>query len=156
MKKICFAGILLFSCSTIVPAQQKKQGGNEAARASRQLMGAWTLQWMNGENLDRLYPGRKPNVNINPVLGKIAGFNGCNNYFGNIRVDNHALTLLGALATTKMACKDTDEGKYMSIIGRIKSFTVTDSNRLELITDKGVELKFTRMPKSAPHPKPSN
>lgn len=157
MKKLCLAGALLLSFSTFSIAQQKKQDkGNEAARAAQRLGGAWTLNWMNGEDLNKIYPTRKPIVNINPALGKIAGFNGCNNYFGTIKVNNRELTLTSPLGTTKMACPQVDESKFMNIIGRIKSFVVTDSNVLELVTDKGTELKFSRLPKSSTPQKPSN
>lgn len=157
MKKLFVAASCMLMIAGVAHAQQSRQDkGNEAARAVQRLGGAWTLQWMNGEDLNRLYPVRKPIVSINPALGKIAGFNGCNNYFGTIKVDKRSLTLTSPLGTTKMACTEIDETKFMNIIGRIKSFQVTDSNRLELITDKGVELKFSRLPKSSLPPKTSN
>lgn len=156
MKKLFVAATLLLAVQAVQAQQKKQDKGNEAARAAQRLGGAWTLQWMNGEDLNRLYPTRKPIVNINPALGKIAGFNGCNNYFGTIKVDNKSLSLTSPLGTTKMACTEVDESKFMNIISRIKSFQVNDSNRLELITDKGVELKFTRLPKSSTPQKPSN
>lgn len=157
MKKLCLVAVFLGAYNTLVIAQSKKQEkGNPSAKAVQQLGGAWTLQWMNGEDLNRLYPTRKPVVSINAPMGKIAGFNGCNNYFGTIKVDNHNLTLTSPLGSTKMACPGIDETKFMNIISRVKSFNVSDSNRLELTTDKGVELRFTRLPKSTTPQKSSN
>ncbi|GAA4454033.1 META domain-containing protein [Rurimicrobium arvi] len=150
MRKICAIALLLGSFSMPVVAQTAPHGKEDpVVRSQRLLQGAWTLQWMKGGDVAKLYPAKKPLVSINVAYGKISGFNGCNNYFGTIKVEGDKLFFKGPLGSTKMACDQVDEQKFMSLINEVKTFKVADSNSLELSTAQGVALRFTRLPKKS-------
>ncbi|MGC4058491.1 MAG: META domain-containing protein [Chitinophagaceae bacterium] len=150
MKKICAIALLLGSFSLSAVAQTAHHSKEDRKiSAQRLLQGAWTLQWMKGGDVAKLYPVKKPVVSINVAYGKISGFNGCNNYFGAVKVEGDKLILKGPLGSTKMACDQVDEHRFMSLINDVKTFKIADSNSLELSTTQGVALRFTRLPKNS-------
>jgi heat shock protein HslJ len=64
-----------------------------------------------------------PNFVINLKTMKIAGFSGCNRFFGSITTKNNNLTFHG-MGGTKMACEDfTAENLFITTIPKVKSFS---------------------------------
>ncbi|MEZ4797115.1 MAG: META domain-containing protein [Flavobacteriaceae bacterium] len=64
-----------------------------------------------------------PNFKINLSTLKIAGFSGCNHFFGSISTENNTLSFHG-MGGTKMACPDfTVENLFITTIPEVKSFS---------------------------------
>jgi heat shock protein HslJ len=67
-----------------------------------------------------------PNFVINLKTMKIAGFSGCNRFFGSITTEKNDLTFHG-MGGTKMACEDfTAENLFITTIPEVKSFSFNE------------------------------
>ena len=65
-----------------------------------------------------------PNFIMNLKTLKVAGFSGCNRFFGSFKVENKNLTFHG-MGGTKMACPDfTVENLFITTIPEVKSFSL--------------------------------
>lgn len=64
-----------------------------------------------------------PNFIMNLKTMKVAGFSGCNRFFGSFKVENNNLTF-HSMGGTKMACPDfTVENLFITTIPEVKSFS---------------------------------
>jgi len=68
-----------------------------------------------------------PNFIINLETMKVAGYSGCNRFFGSIATEKNDLTFHG-MGGTKMACPDfTVENLFITTIPEVRSFSFNDS-----------------------------
>jgi len=73
-----------------------------------------------------------PNFVINLETMKVAGFSGCNRFFGTIITQDNSLTFHN-MGGTKKACPDfTVENLFITTIPKVKSFTFKKKNLLFL------------------------
>lgn len=64
-----------------------------------------------------------PNFIMNLKTMKVAGFSGCNRFFGSFKLENNNLTF-HSMGGTKMACPDfTVENLFITTIPEVKSFS---------------------------------
>ena len=74
-----------------------------------------------------------PNFVINLETMKVAGFSGCNRFFGSLTTQENSLTF-HAMGGTKMACPDfTTENLFITTMPRVKSFAFKN-NSLQLLS----------------------
>ena len=69
----------------------------------------------------------------------ISGFSGCNNYWGQYKIDGLQFRILGALASTLKMCQDHQmslEAEFLGKLAKVFSFRV-NGDRLELDSKKG-------------------
>ena len=75
-----------------------------------------------------------PNFTMNLETMKIAGFSGCNRFFGSIKTQDNSLSF-DQMGGTRMACPDfTVENLFITTIPEVKSFTFK-KNILQLLSD---------------------
>lgn len=81
------------------------------------LTGVWTLQSIDGKDVDSGFATKIPTLEFNFMNNRLAGSAGCNNYTAPFSLSNNVLEI-NPLVTTRMACDDMDgETKF------VKAFT---------------------------------
>ncbi|MDV6316719.1 META domain-containing protein [Idiomarina sp. HP20-50] len=76
--------------------------------------------------------------------GQLAGFNGCNRYFGHYNMGGE-LAQLRITGSTKMACSDTADElsrRFSEVLGRVYQVNIDDKGRLILSTRGGRKMVF--------------
>lgn len=77
---------------------------------------------------------KAPIITFNVKENKVSGNTGCNNFFGELNLEDNKLTL-GKMGATKMLCSDmTAEDLFFKITDRIAMFKFED-DRLVLLSE---------------------
>ena len=128
--------ILLFSCNS-----QKNQ-----PKAS--LEGSWELVSISGTKnaFQDLYPNSKPSITFDLKENRVSGKNGCNSYSGKFTLDGNKIRFEpGTMIATKMFCEGGGESAYMTALGKVDSFLVSDDGtHLELTAGNLSVLQFKK------------
>jgi heat shock protein HslJ len=89
--------------------------------------------------------GQEATFSYDPETGQVSGTTGCNQYFGEVQVNNEAKTIsFGPLVTTKMACRgdlNQQEIDFLTIMNEVTHFAV-DAGRLVLFTEGAETIEF--------------
>lgn len=121
MKKIMLPAVIMallaVSCS----------GGNKLSTMTNLLQAKWALESLTGQNnLTGLFNNKMPFLNFNTEALRISGNSGCNNLSGSFSVMAGNKISLGQLATTKMACPGNGESVFLSALGKVTHFTISN------------------------------
>lgn len=153
MKKILIctlaASLLLSSNITAQKKQEVPKGkGPVVRKGPSTVVGAWTLTYLEGADIAKLFPDKKPIIAIDPKRILISGFNGCNSFSGKIKIEGNKISFLGPIQQTLKACNGNGEQKFMDALNTVKSFAFSENEKLDLIAgDKGA-MQFTRAEKA--------
>ena len=153
MKKILFCTLavsLLLSNNVMAQKKQEvpKGKGPVVRKGPSTVVGAWTLTYLEGADIAKLFLDKKPIIAIDPKRILISGFNGCNSFSGKIKIEGNKITFLSPMLQTLKACDGDGEQKFMDALNTVKSFALSDNEKLDLIAgDRGV-MQFTRAEKS--------
>jgi heat shock protein HslJ len=83
----------------------------------------WVLDSLNGSKVS-ITSGKEITLQFDSENGKINGYGGCNNYFGNYIKDSGKLNISG-LGSTKMSCTDLSmEQSYFEMLPKIDSYEI--------------------------------
>lgn len=99
----------------------------------------WHLDKMNGKPLNYSNEnGKWPSLVLDDTDGGVSGFAGCNNFMGNLETPGANQLVFSKMASTRMACLDTDfnENEYLKLLEEVKSYQLSDGV-LELQNKKG-------------------
>lgn len=90
--------------------------------------------------------GKPVTLQLDSAESRVAGFAGCNRYFGPVTIGKDSLQF-GALASTKMACADGEEleRNFLTTLPLIVTWQVVDST-LTLSGPGGPLVRFTAVP----------
>jgi heat shock protein HslJ len=98
------------------------------------LEGNWEVRSIMGQSRFEL----APNFKINLQTMKIAGFSGCNQFFGSVKTEKDSLSFHN-MGGTRMACPDmTAENLFITTIPKVRSFEFKDNYLLFLSDAKKV------------------
>jgi heat shock protein HslJ len=94
-------------------------------------------------------PGEQPNLYFDPAGSGVAGFAGCNRFFGEYAFDGSRLTF-SRLAATRKYCANsaTLEATFLDALGRTRRAVLTD-RYLELLDESGRPLLAFRAQEQA-------
>jgi heat shock protein HslJ len=95
----------------------------------------WTLKTVFDQDVSGL---EKPiTLNFNPEKHAIAGFAGCNQYFGTYTSNKSTVSFQG-IGSTRMFCQETmaTEMKFLTALEQVESFKIEDDALLLLADDK--------------------
>jgi heat shock protein HslJ len=150
MKRISMIQPLIFSAILLVGATA--QAGAPVAEPTAETAPT-AIDYLGRYRWNLIQLDGQPTGDIRPTLelrgsasGSIAGFNGCNRYFGSYRIDGAtlALTMTG---TTRMACEgegDRLERRLAGLLdGTPRPFDIADQ-ALNLYGETGILLMFGR------------
>jgi heat shock protein HslJ len=111
----------------------------ESKEANR-LDGNWEVISMKGKTSFNV----SPNFVLNTETLKIAGFSGCNRFFGSLKIDKNKLSF-HEMGGTRMACPNpTVENLFITTIPEVASFDF-DKNLLQFKSESG-EVVMTMKP----------
>ncbi len=110
------------------------------------LNGRWELRSVSGTKLtyEALYPGQKPSLAFNLPVMEVMGSTGCNSFTGAIAMDTNHIEFINLVATEK-ACNGIGEPTFINAMKAVSTFTIVDSNTLELMKADTALLRFVRM-----------
>jgi heat shock protein HslJ len=88
--------------------------------------------------------GRRATIRFEADTARVAGFSGCNRYFGSYTLDGAALRF-GGIGMTKMACPQgmSLERMLASALEATRRYEIADGT-LTLLSDAGPVAKFVR------------
>ena len=124
----------------LVFARQAEYPGDPA----RLLGSRWQLTSLDGKDL---LPGT--DITLAFAVGKVSGHAGCRDYWATYDASGDDLHFV-YLEMVSTDCELTDalltqEGEYTTMLGWVDHYRLQD-NRLELFTQRGETLTFTRLP----------
>lgn len=123
------------SCST--------QNPNDPQTLNLELTGSYTLEYLEGTNIDEGFPDKKPTLTLESISKKLTGNTGCNQMFGSFTTEQNKITFSG-IGSTKMFCEGVKEGAFTGHLEKVATYRF-DNNKLSFFDDKGKELlRFAR------------
>lgn len=132
MKKLLFVSliVLLNSCGSI----------NKSIDSSFLFKNQWVVQSILGEKVDAASFGNGlPFVEFIED-GKVAGFDGCNRFNGNLNLAASEFSF-GPLASTRMMCPRIDSDLFIKTLNQVTGYT-KKGEVLELTGETGSLLTF--------------
>ena len=110
------------------------------SKEAKNIDGNWEVKSIKG----KASFNQNPNFVLNSETLKIAGFSGCNRFFGSIILDKEKLSFHG-MGGTRMACPDpTVENLFITTIPEVASYDF-DDNLLRFKSESG-EVLMTMKP----------
>lgn len=110
------------------------------------LNGRWELRSLTGTKLtyEALYPGQKPSLAFNLPVMEVMGSTGCNTFTAAISMDSNHIEFINLVATEK-ACNGIGEPTFINAMKTVSTFSLIDSNTLELMKADTALLRFVRL-----------
>lgn len=145
MKPLLLLLILLagasYSCKS---ARHKKQ----AQKTEKSLAGGWELNYISAEDdlfsFEELYPGRKPTLNFDLRETKISGNTSCNSFSGELKIKDNQLDFSQPMVMTKMLCEGAGEAKFLEMLKKVDTYSISEDNVLALLSGDRAILRFVR------------
>lgn len=106
-----------------------------------QLNGLYHINNLNDKDVSSF----KLNITFNDSTKQIAGFSGCNRFFGSYTLENNTLKI-GSLASTRMLCNDEAnqmETQLLQALEKVNSFSLKN-NTLQLSSDNNIVLEASK------------
>ena len=82
--------------------------------SAKNIQQSWVLTKVDGKEINITEPRVTPNITIDSDL-KVAGFGGCNRFFGQAEIDGNKFRIK-AMGSTKMACIQDDQATIESVM----------------------------------------
>ena len=117
-------------------------------KSTTSLGGTWELNYITGPRIafDGLYPDKKPTISFDSKENKVSGNNGCNQYFGALKVEGNKINFKDAkMGMTMMACPGQGENVYMKTLEKVDSYSISqDGKTLNFIMGDIVMMRFQK------------
>ena len=93
-----------------------------------------------------MYPDKKPTISFDSKENKVSGNNGCNQYFGSLKVEGNKINFKDAkMGMTMMACPGQGENVYMKTLEKVDSYSISqDGKTLNFIMGDIVMMRFQK------------
>jgi heat shock protein HslJ len=143
----CRSAVLVLLLPLVVGAMACRQpptpGGPADFRAAA-AGGEWELTELAGQPAPTGVGGRRATLRFESDTARVAGFAGCNRYFGTYTVDGSALRF-GAIGMTRMACAEGMglEQQLGTALDATRSYTL-NASQLTLVGSDGAVARFER------------
>lgn len=131
-----------FSCKT------SKNKRKAAAKVERSLNGNWELNYITAEadlfSFEELYPNKKPMLQFDLRGNRVAGNTSCNSFSGELKVNGNKIDFTQPMAMTKMLCEGAGEEKFLQMLQKVETYSISEDNVLALMAGNVAILRFTR------------
>lgn len=140
--------VLGFSEDSMAGTQKKTRQtmipeSTQAIERENALEENWELIEMDGEAVSDIFPDKHPTIEFKIKEKQISGFAGCNQYHGQLILDDKYLKIVGVVAT-KMACPVLDEEEeFLAILQEVEQYSIAE-NELSLWSGGQLLLKFKK------------
>ncbi|WP_413512413.1 META domain-containing protein [Myroides odoratus] len=156
MKKI---GLIMALISFVLSAGCKSQAISKDTQTetsipmntTSKLDGEWELIAIQSsakteENVQDLFPLKKPFLIVDSKEMSFHGHNGCNIYQGTIEaIDANILLLDKKIVSTRKYCEGVNSPVYMSALGKVKDYQMEQDVLTLTSEDQNVFLKFKKI-----------
>jgi heat shock protein HslJ len=147
MLLICFL-IPVFGEVNPLKAQQTHKGQSQpeilpAGQKVNVLEDKWELTEMDGEAVEDLFPHNHPTIEFKVKENEVAGFSGCNQYHGQLVLDESYIKVVGIVATKKACPLLDEEEEFLAILQEIERYEIS-GKELSLWSNGQILLKFRK------------
>lgn len=149
MKKPVFVLLLISSLfsNNLLAQKSNNRKTKSVSKTSATIVGEWKLNYLEGENVMKLYRKDIPQISFDAKRVLISGKNSCNSFSGPIKIEGNKIMFTKAFTQTLRACEGDGEQKFMEALAKVQTFSFSEADRLDLIAgDIGV-MQFTRIVK---------
>ncbi|MFT3793250.1 META domain-containing protein [Flavobacterium sp.] len=141
--------LLIAAAGTLVSCDAKKSATDAVEADPASLNGSWELTYMTRtrQEVNYLYPDKKPFLSFNTKESKVSGSTGCNSFTGSISSMSDGEIRFDAenLAMTKMFCEGEGEGVFLQNMKMVDKFNFSDDGKtLHLISGDIDAMRFTK------------
>lgn len=141
MKKIVLGMMILASFASQDAAAMHRQKVKKTNTKSpkEQLVGTWQLNYLEGEQVEKLYTDKLPEITFEQGASRVSGQNSCNGYSGAVEISGQKIVFSSKMIQTMIACEGLGEQKFMEALRKVQSFAFPDPDKLDLIAgDRGL------------------
>ena len=128
--------------------RKKKAQTEQTVKVEKSLNGGWELNYITAEadlfSFEELFPARKPTLTFDVKSGKVSGNTSCNNFNGELKTDGNKISFNHPMAMTKMLCEGSGEEKFLEMLKKVDSYSISDDNVLALMSGDVAILRFTK------------
>jgi heat shock protein HslJ len=144
---LCFF-ILGMGGTNQAKAQQKDDGktltgSTHAGQKQNALEEKWELTEMDGEAVADLFPHNHPTIEFKVKENQVAGFAGCNQFHGQLVLDESYIKIVGVGATKKACPLLDEEEEFLAILQEVDQYGVS-GKELSLWSNGQLLLKFKK------------
>jgi heat shock protein HslJ len=142
MKKVILLLVILLisSCTT-----------SKLPSTTNTLEGTWQLNYITGSRIafDGLFPENKPTITFDLKENRVSGNNSCNTFSGNLIIKENQINFKDAkMISTMMACAGQAEQVFMSTLGKIETYTISDDGKtLNFLMGDVIMMRFKKITK---------
>jgi len=103
----------------------------------------WVLTEWSNDSLSVIISAEKPiTLDFDELNKKLSGFAGCNQYFGNYKLENEVFSV-GPIGGTMMLCAEGIMNQEMRFLGLLESgVNISMKNKFLILEDDYNQLKF--------------
>jgi heat shock protein HslJ len=132
--------VTLSSCNTL-------KNTVDASSDLSKLGGSWELNYISGPKIafNGLYPGRKPNLQINLANKRLTGNSSCNSFSGELVADDTSINFNKPMIATKMACPGEGEVIFFEVLKKVNKYTVTGDTTLNFMMGDIAIMRFKKI-----------
>jgi heat shock protein HslJ len=129
-----------------IDCRQPRAAGSPADFRAAAAAGEWELRELAGQLAPTGVGGRRATLRFEPDTARVAGFAGCNRYFGAYTIDGTKLQF-GPIGMTRMACSEGMglEQQLAAALEATRTYTL-NGNELTLVGTNGPVARFERRP----------
>lgn len=147
---IIFLGVLTFGVGGVnqLKAQQKNDEkalpeSTQAGQKENALEEKWELTEMDGEAVEEIFPHNHPTIEFKVKENQVAGFAGCNQFRGQLVLDESYIKIVGVVATKKACPLLDEEEEFLAILQEVDQYQLS-GKELSLWSNGQLLLKFRK------------
>jgi heat shock protein HslJ len=132
--------VTLSSCNTL-------KNTVDASSDLSKLGGKWELNYISGPKIafNGLYPGRKPELQIDLANKRLGGNSGCNSFSGELVADDTSINFNKPMVSTKMACPGEGEAIFFEALKKVNKYTITGDTTLNFMMGDIAIMRFNKI-----------
>lgn len=113
---------------------------------STAMNATWELNYISGKRIafEGLFPGKKPQINIDIYHNRVSGNTSCNSFSGKLDMTGNRVNFNGPLAMTKMACSGEGESSFLDVLKTVNGWSMADANTLNFMMNDVLVMRFSR------------
>jgi heat shock protein HslJ len=132
--------VTLSSCNTL-------KNTVDASSDLSKLGGKWELNYISGPKIafNGLYPGRKPELQIDLANKRLGGNSSCNSFSGELVADDTSINFNKPMVSTKMACPGEGEAIFFEALKKVNKYTITGDTTLNFMMGDIAIMRFKKI-----------
>ena len=106
----------------------------------------WQLDYMSGTKIafEGLFPDKKPELTFDELNNIVRGNSGCNGYSATFTKEGDNISFSDPAPSTMMYCGEGEQ-QFISMMEKIKRYSVDSDGKLNLMVDEIPMLRFKKL-----------